>query len=117
MFGIFCFVTLFSTTIVSTFFDFNKSLNSTVNYIKIFFLIIFLLFSIFNIFIGIYWIIDFNSDWSTVTQSGFDRFSSNNQSIKSTPIRHYLIYLIPYVFLLCGIFSTIDFSKKLKKFR
>ena len=116
MFGIFCFVTLFST-LIGDFFSFNRTSNSTTNYIKIFFLIILLLFSIFNIFIGIYWIIDFNSDWSAVTQSGFDRFSSNNPSIKSPPIRHYLIYLIPYVFLLLGIFSTIDFSKKLKKFR
>jgi hypothetical protein len=116
MFGIFCFVTLFST-LIGDFFSFDRTSNSITNYIKIFFLIILLLFSIFNIFIGIYWIIDFNSDWSTVTQSGFDRFSSNNSSIKSPPIRHYLIYLIPYVFLLLGIFSTIDFSKKLKKFR
>lgn len=116
MFGIFCFVTLFST-LIGDFFSFNRTFNSTTNYIKIFFLIILLLFSIFNISIGIYWIIDFNSDWSSVTQSGFERVSSNNPSMKSPPIRHYLIYLIPYVFLVLGIFSTIDFSKKLKKFR
>ena len=117
MFGVFCFVTLFLTTIVNTFFDFNKSLNSTTNYTKIIFIIIFLLFSLFNFFIGIYWIFDINDDWSIFIQSSFDRFSSNNPSIKSPPVRHYLIYIIPYIFLVCGFICTLDFFKKFKKFR
>jgi len=114
MFGIFCFVTLFSTIIASTFFNFEKSNNQTINYLKILFVIIFLLFSIFNILIGTYWIFDLNHDWSSLINIGFDRFSSNNPSIKSTPVRHYLIYIIPCLFLMCGIFSALDFFKKFK---
>ena len=117
MFGVFCFVTLFSTTIINTFFDFNKSLNSTVNYIKTIFIIIFLLFSLFNFFIGMYWIFDLNDDWSIFIQSGFDRYTLNNPSRKYTPHSHYLIYIIPYIFLVCGFFCTLDFYKKFKKFR
>jgi hypothetical protein len=117
MFGIFCFVTLFLTTIVSAFFDFNKSLNSTVNYVKIIFIIIFLLFSLFNFFIGIYWIFDLNDDWSIFIQSGFDRFLSNNPSKKHIPHIHYLIYVVPYIFLICGFLCTLDFFKKFKELR
>jgi high-affinity Fe2+/Pb2+ permease len=114
MFGVFCFVTLFSTTIASTVFNFERSNNQTINYLKILFIIIFLLFSVFNILIGIYWIFDLNNDWSSLIKSGFDRFSSNNPSIKSPPVIHYLIYIIPYVFLVCGFFCTLDFFKNLK---
>jgi hypothetical protein len=114
MFEVFCFITLFST-LIGDFFSFNQSYNLAINYIKIFSLIILLLFSMFNVSIGIYWILDLNDDWSSLTQSGFDRFSWDNPSIKSPPVRHYLIYIIPYLFLVCGIFSTLDFFKKFKK--
>jgi len=116
MLGIFCFISLFSTTIVSTFFSLNRSHNLIINYIKNFFIIIFLLFSLFNIFIGIYWILDFNNDWSMIIQAGFEKSSSNKFTDKGTPVRHYLIYIIPYVFALCGTFTSVDFFNKLKKF-
>ena len=115
MFGIFCFVTLFSTIIASIFFNFERSNNQTINYLKIFFVIIFLLFSIFNILIGTYWIFDLNNDWSSLINSSFERHFFNNPKSKHIPHSYYLLYTIPYVFLLCGIFSTLDFFKNLKR--
>jgi hypothetical protein len=115
MFGIFCFITLSSTIIASTFFNFERSNNQTINYLKILFVIIFLLFSIFNILIGTYWIFDLNNDWSSLINSGFERYFLNNPTSKYIPHSHYLIYIIPYLFLLCGFFSTLDFFKNLKR--
>jgi hypothetical protein len=115
LFCIFCFVTLFSNTIASTFFNFERSSNQIINYLKFFFVIILLLFSIFNILIGTYWIFDLNNDWSSLINSGFERHFLNNPTSKYIPHSHYLLYIIPYVFLLCGIFSTLDFFKSLKK--
>jgi hypothetical protein len=115
MFGIFCFITLFSTIIGSIFFNFERSSSQTTNYLKKFFVIIFILFSIFNILIGAYWIFDLNNDWSSLINSGFDRHFLNNPTSKYIPHSHYLLYIIPYVFLLCGILSLLDFFKNLKK--
>lgn len=114
MFGIFCFITLFST-LIADFFNFDRSNNLVINYLKIFFLVIFLLFSIFNVLIGVYWIFDFNNDWSSLIQSSFERYSSNHPTKEYRPHLHYLIYIIPYVFLVCGFFKILDFFKKLKK--
>lgn len=116
MFGVFCFVTLFSTTIAAFTFNFDRSNSPIINYLKIFLVIVFLLFSIFNVFIGIYWILDFNNDWSTFLRIVLEGFYTKNPSIKTTPIRFYLFYIVPYVFLLNGIFTTLDFRKNLKKF-
>jgi uncharacterized membrane protein len=115
MLEIFCFTTLFLTIIVSTFFGLNRTNNLIINYIKKLFIVILLLFSIFNILIGIYWILDLNNDWSSIIQTGFEKSSNNKSITKGTPIRHYLIYIIPYVFLLCGVFTMVDFFKKIKK--